>query len=218
MSTAARVLNNLAAKDASLLPRYQSDRSGELFARLVAVEQNLAASKNKSLPIEARFANYGDYLKSASQIAKLYFAAFVAKKLEGSEIVEFMGAVLRMEVIGWPLVDEYFLTLDESQPSGRDARTAEKTQLKQGLATAIASVFQSLTEKENYRPSERLRLLAYLQDSLPPLLPRLSPAARQEIVVRSEAMSRDPDLEELRPGLERLHKKVRDAVEHLSAP
>jgi hypothetical protein len=138
MTAAAKVLTTLAEKDPGLLPRYQSERSGEVFARLVAVEQNLAVSKNKTLPVGPRIDNYADYLKSANKIAKLYASAFIARKLEGAEMIEFLGALLRIEVIAWPLVDEYFLSLDKKD-GGRKDRMAEREQMKQGLAGMVAS-------------------------------------------------------------------------------
>ena len=97
-------------------------------------------------------------------------------------------------------------------------RLAEQTQMIQGLASATASAFQSLTEKENYRSFKRLRLLAHLQESLSSLLCRLSRASRQVILVRLETMSRDPDLKGLRPGFVRLQEIVRNVLEKLKNP
>src|SRR5262245_66468073 len=61
MAAAARALSAVAEKDPRSLPRYQSERSGPLFARITAAD-NLDRFKDPSLPLDQRFPQSNDFL------------------------------------------------------------------------------------------------------------------------------------------------------------
>jgi len=68
---AAIVLTRLGTADPQRLPRYQSPRSGELFARLTATD-HFAAFNDKSVPIETRMPNALKQLQSIQQFTRVY--------------------------------------------------------------------------------------------------------------------------------------------------
>jgi hypothetical protein len=211
MATAAQVLTDLVANDVSQLPRYESPRSGKVFARLIAAEENLGVSRNKTLPLESRGANAGRYMLCANQVSKLYLGAFQRGKIGGRESIECVGAQLRTVMNMYAFMDEFLPTLDKSDPTYK-TRLAGVDQMKQGLATTFAGCLQTLTERPLYQTVDLLRLLECMQETWPKLFHRLSAPARQEILVRLERTLSDPGMEELHSGVRRLQEKLQDAT------
>src|SRR5688500_15643215 len=95
MSAAAPKRQELEASDAGKLPRYQSPRSGRMFARLVA-QSNLKFFQARSLPLESRLPQALEYGESSSVILKTYLAAFLAGKVSGDDLIELLGGQLRL--------------------------------------------------------------------------------------------------------------------------
>jgi hypothetical protein len=93
LMAAATALQALATTHPEQLPRFQSAKSGSVFARLVARE-NLNSYRARSVPLEARLPVAIQHLESTNAIFKLYFSAFLAKKVEDAEIIELYGALL----------------------------------------------------------------------------------------------------------------------------
>ena len=52
--------------------------------------------------------------------------------------------------------------------------------MKFGLAGLVAGGLQTLTERESYRKGELIRLVGYMQESFPLIVPQLPPGARRE--------------------------------------
>ncbi|MBM4043452.1 MAG: hypothetical protein FJ290_33615, partial [Planctomycetes bacterium] len=98
MARAANVLSALAAKNPGQLPRYRGERSGAVFARIIA-DDNLEFFRNRSLPLEARMPDALVYMERSNAIGKLYVAAFGKRAVTGSEVVELSGALLRFSVV-----------------------------------------------------------------------------------------------------------------------
>jgi hypothetical protein len=215
MANAAKILESLAQKGYRQLPRYKSERSGEIFARMTSA-QNLDLFKNRTLLLDARFPQAADYLQASNQISKLYLTGFLKKEVRDSEIMEWMGSQFRMTVIMLDLVDEFLPSIKKDDPSF-EARMQGLDQMKRGLASVVAGGLQTLTESESYRPSERIRLIGYMEETFPAIVPQLPPASRQETLLRLEKMKVDLALKELQPGLETLHSKVKASVENGAA-
>lgn len=216
MGRAAMVLESLAEKDPRQLPRYHSRQSGEVFARMTAA-QNLELLRNRSLPVEARLPEALDLVDASNRVMKLYLATFVRKVTGDSEMVELMGAQLRSTVVILELVDEFLPTLDKNDPSYQ-VRMSGLKQMRQGLATVVAGCLQTLTEKGAYRNSELVRLLDYMQETFPAVVPQLPPGSRMEIMVRLETMAKDPTLKEFAHTLQELYEKVRNSENKNRAP
>ena len=66
-SQAVRILKTITEKDARELPRYDSQNSGKLFAR-ISSRDNLAAMLNKNLPLNTRLPLVDGYLEGVKQI------------------------------------------------------------------------------------------------------------------------------------------------------
>jgi hypothetical protein len=202
MARAAQVFAGIAQTDAGHLPRYQSQRSGEAFARLTA-DDNLDLYRNRSLPLEQRLADASSYMQSSNQILKLYLAAFNQHAVGGSELVELAGVQLRVSVVMIELVNELLPTFDKDDPT-YPVRMDGLSQLRSGLASVVAGNLVTLTESHAYRTSELKRLAGYMEKTLPDLLPELPPGSRSESLIRLRSFLNDPKMQHLKPELEAL--------------
>jgi hypothetical protein len=216
MAKAEKVLTLLTQKGYRQLPRYKSERSGEMFARLTS-SQNLRLFKNRTLPLDARFPQALRYYQASNQVSKLYLSGFLKKDVRDSELVEIMGSMFRSTVVIFDLVDEFLPTIKKDDPTYQ-VRMQGLDRMKGGLASIVAGGLLTLTEKEFYRRSELVRLVAYMQETFPRIVPRLPPGSRTETLLRLEKMQKDPALKDLQPGLRELYSKVKASVKKGSNP
>ena len=207
MARAADRLTAAGQADRARLPRYGSKRSGELFARLTA-SRNLDLYRNRTLPLMARLPDGLKYLESFNRLVKAYLSAFQDGAVGGDEIIELLGATMRVTTVLMGCVDEFVPTIPKDAPNYA-TRMAGLNQMKEGMASIVMGTLQTLSEKDEYRVDERLRLLGYMRESIPAILPRLLPGTRKEIAVRVKGMAKDADLKELQPALDDFSEAIR---------
>ena len=186
------------------------------FARLTS-PQNLDLFKNRTLPFDIRFPQALNYFQASNEVFKLYLAGFLKRDVRDSELVELMGSEFRSTMVMLELVDEFLPTIQKDDPQYQ-IRMQGLDQMKRGLASVVAGGLQTLTERESYRGSELLRLVGYMQETFPLIVPRLPPASRSETLLQLEQMQEDPALKDLQPALGQLHSKVKASVEKAAAP
>ncbi len=213
MLRAQVILAIVARRSYRQLPRYKSTRSGDVFARLTS-PQNLDPFKNRKVPLDARISQAQGYFQAVGQVLMLYGVGFLQKDVGDSEAVELMGFQFRVSVVLFELVDEILPTIKNVDPQYR-VRMEGLDQIKRGLASVVSSGLQMLTEREAYRGSELVRLVGYMQETFPLIVPRLLPEARTETLLQLEKMQKDPALKDLQPGLGELQSKVKAAVKRV---
>jgi hypothetical protein len=202
MAKAASVLASVAQKEPGQLPRYQSHRSGILFARITA-DENLGLYRNRSLPVGQRITEALAYLESHNAIGKLYLKSYNQNATGDSELVEVYASLLRMWLTLMPLLDEFIATLDKSDPS-YSVRMGGLNKVRTGLATSVSAVVETLTERQSYRTSELKRLASNMTQTLPKLLPYVPDGTRTETMVRLRSLGSDPKMHDLNPELAEL--------------
>jgi hypothetical protein len=84
--------------------------------------------------------------------------------------------------------------------------------MKRGLASIVAGGLQTIKERESYRRSELVRLIGYMQETFPLIVPMLPPSVRVETLTRLEKLQTDPAMKDLQPDLRELHLKVKASV------
>jgi hypothetical protein len=206
MAKAEKVLASLAQAACQHLPRYQSKRSGAVFARITSAK-NLERFRKSNSPLDTRLSEVRDYIQAFNEINKLYGFAFLKKKVANGELVELMGAQFRSTVVAIELVNK--LHDDPRHAAGMQ----DFEGMKQGLASIVAGGLQALTDHESYRRSELARLVGYMQETFPVIVPWLPPDARAEAMIRLEKLHEDPALRELQPRLKELRSQVKASVE-----
>lgn len=210
LARAAAALTRIAQTDASRLPRYRSDRSGKAFARLTA-DENLDIYRDPSLPLDQRFPEALTYIQSTNELLKLYLAALNQGAVGGGELVEFLGAQLRASVVMLGLVDEFLPTLDKEDPT-YPVRMAGLQRMKSGLSSVVAGGLQTLSESNAYRTADLKRLVGYMEDTFPEILPKIGELSRTETLIRVRTLRDDPRMKHLRPELDALASTVEESV------
>ena len=206
MQAAANALEALAAKGGAQLPRYQSDRSGELFDRMTHAE-NLEMLGNKGLPIDLRMQHGVIFLQAQNQVFKMYLNDLLTGKTGGAEMVELFGATLRTTAATLPLVKEFLATLDKNDPT-YPTRINGLRQMRRGFANVIGGALQSLTESETFTVAERRKLLGYIRVATPSIVPDLPDGSRKELVLKANGFTKNPALQNLQPELNELAKEI----------
>ena len=115
MAKVSAVLREIAQKNASHLPRRDSRQSGEVFARITA-DENLILYRNRSLPIEMRLPEASTYMHSSNELFMLYLSAYARQAVGDAELLELMGAQLRLMVVMVQLMDEFFAHARQKRP------------------------------------------------------------------------------------------------------
>ena len=210
MVKAHEVLSKLADTGFRQLPGYKSERSGKVFARMTS-PQNLDLFRNRSLPLKARFPQALNHFQASGQFLKLYVSAFVEKETRDCEIVELMGAVFRSTMVMLELVDEFLPTLDKEDPS-YEVRLEGLEQMRRGLASVVSGGLLTLTERSSYSSTELARLVGYMQETFPLIVPQLPPGARSETMIQLKKLQGDSAMKDLQPLLEKLRGQVENSL------
>jgi hypothetical protein len=182
-----------------------------MFARLTSAE-NLALFRNRTLPLEVRFPGALQWYQAQYQTLVIYLSGLVKNQVRDSEMVELMGSVLRSTVVLLELVDEFLPIIRKDDPT-YETRMRGLDTMKRGLSAIVAGSLQMLTERDNYRDGELARLVGYMLETFPVMVPQLPSASRYETEIRLEKMQDNAALKELQPGLRELHLKVKAALQ-----
>ncbi len=206
MTRAANALSAITQADAGKLPRLESPRSGLLFARMTS-EENLDLLRNQSLPIDQRLPDALTFMQGSSAILKLYLASFHKDGTGSTELIEIYGAQLQLWVVITEILNAFIPTLNKNDLT-YEVRMQGLEKFREGLEMAVAGTLQTLTERTGYSTAELKRLLGFMQQTYPDLLPVLPPGSRQEAIVRLQSFGKDPAMADLNPELARLADQV----------
>ena len=199
MTQAAVALETLGSEDPNFLPRSISSRSAPIFRKIIATD-NLALFQVPNVSLNDRAADAFEYHEALARIFAVYHSAFRGAGRGDSELIELMGAQLRLAELVLDLNAQYVATLNP-----HDSRYGDRTEgaetVRIGAVTIIRGSLRTLSERDVYRSSERARLVTLLRETLPELLRRIDPQLREEILKLIDQLAADPALEELQPGL-----------------
>lgn len=204
---AAAGLVALGQAEPTRLPRLGSKRSGVVFDRLLRLDA-LGVATDRSVPPGQRMGTVLGVQKAASQLLKLYLAAFGKGAVAGADVVELMGAVLRTAVaIAVPL-DEFIATLDKNDGTYA-TRMKGLSQMKKGLGEMAEGTLISLSERNVFQKDDLVRLLAYIDETFPPLMSRMQPETQKSTLARIESLLRSPAMKDLAPKLGPIYAKLK---------
>jgi hypothetical protein len=141
----AKIFGTFTAAQYRDLPRYESQRSGKVFARITS-PRNIEILEDPTWPLKMRLEQALGYIQGNKQLLKVYMSALANKDVGGTELVELMGSHLRMTVTLLKLVDEFVPTLDKNDPT-YPVRMQGLEQMKQGLAARLDIPFSHAAGK-----------------------------------------------------------------------
>lgn len=189
------------------LPRYQSERSGEVFARITS-PQNLEMIVDPGYSFGTRARHAALIFESHAGILRLYTDGFPQNQVRDSELVELFGSGLRQMVATLKILEHSMPMIDKGDPTS-ESRMNQVNRSKETVAHFVMTTIFTLREVDDFRVGERLRLIGHMRETLPVIVPQLSPSSRAEAMQTLEAMQSDPKLKDLQPQLGELTAKLK---------
>jgi len=178
-----------------------------MFDRIVST-QNLAGLSDTTFPLSVRLSAALNTWNGLMLISKAYVKGCIEKKVGSANLVELMGARLRVCKATTQLLDE----LIASKPAIDPARAAAIEQLKSIMAITVASALTTLNNGEDYSVSSRARLTDYCRETLPAIVPHLSTPSQKEALHRLETLAHASQTEKFQPSVVQLRDDVRRAI------
>lgn len=211
MSRAAKVLTEIANRDARELPRHQSPKSGQVFARITA-DDNLDGLRKKSFPVTIRTGFALQFLHAAASIGKLYGTLAVEEGAASEETTELIGLTLRIATVLKGLSDEVLPTLDKNDPTSA-ARLKGLTQLTTALGPVLQGALNQALASKKLKPETRTRMLKYMEQTLPDLVKVIPPKAREEVLAKLKSLSERPEFAEHQQDIMPLLDKISQTLQ-----
>ena len=211
MSRAAKVLTEVANRDPRELPRYESSKSGKVFARITS-DENLDSIRKKSFPVSVRTGLALQYLHAVTSIGKLYGTAAIEQQAGSDETTEILGLTLRIAVVLKELSDEVLPTLDKSDPT-YSVRAKGLKQMTAGLGPVLQGLMNQALANKKWKPETRSRMLKYLDKTLPELVKVLPPKVREELRAKLKTLSERPEFAEHQQDFQPLLEKISQTLE-----
>jgi hypothetical protein len=180
-------------------------------------EENLDLLRNQSLPIDQRLPDALMFMQGSSAILKLYLASFHKDGTGSTELIEIYGAQLRLWVVISQILDAFIPTLDKNDRT-YEVRMQGLEKFREGLEMAVAGTLQTLTERAAYNTAELKRLLGFMQQTYPVLLPGLPQGTRQEAIDRLQSFRKNPAMADLNAVLTTLVDQVEPLRERSLVP
>jgi hypothetical protein len=205
---AKAALERLAKTDPEKLPRFESSRSGKLFARM-AMKEDSYPFQDESLSLETRMPDSLLMMDSLKGIAYVYAVGSQHGKYS-NEVIELSGSELKIMTIVIKMVNEFIPRLDKNDPT-YPVRMNGVQKMKNGLMIMAEGSIQMLSEREAYRKSELQRLLKYMQETFPAILSAISPEAFEQTLDKLTILANDPKMNDLKPEIDELVKTIEQA-------
>src|SRR5262249_44903021 len=100
---------------------------------------------------------------------------------------------------------------DRKDPAA-ETRIQKFTKMRHRLDDIVTGGLVTLTERQAYRAPALARLVGYMRETFPVIVPQMPPAAQAGGVARADAVCDDAAQEDLRPALRELRITVKGAV------
>jgi hypothetical protein len=171
------VLKKIAANDPTQLPRFESAKSGEVFAHMIS-QKNLDAFTNKATPVDNRF-EMAEHVDGYVGMFNLYAAELKPEHTFDIESLELGGLILRVEVAAVTVTPE-FLDAHAERKNLKSVQDGLK-EMRGGYAQSAGGVAELLVAHDSVRPSQAVRFIGELKGYLPSLVAALEPDAQKKL-------------------------------------
>jgi hypothetical protein len=203
-------LRALTTTKPASLPRYASERSGKIFARMTSSD-NLAVLRNPLAPVSIRLPAALLYMHELNGIYQLYVTALQNRTVTGEDLVKLHGARLRACRVLLELAGEYSPTLATSDPKYQ-TRIEGIEAMRSATSDVMLAAVRALSDPLVYGLPARKRLVGSCRETFPAIAPRLAVASRDELVLELKAAAARPNLSNLLPELGMLQLDVTRTV------
>jgi hypothetical protein len=178
----AASVQTMAAEAPRTLPRFDSEASGRVMARLVS-EANYVSLRDRTLPASARMTRAVQFTVAVALMTQAYITASNAGF--GSfdrEIVELLALNLRLHTVTWEVFDELYGAMTEEQ---RTALAPTLDRMRGGTSAITSHLLLCFTDEATYRVPELRRLAQLVAPTMPQLVGRLSEEGQAELRARA---------------------------------
>ena len=162
---------------------------------------------NENLPLNTRFPLVLGYLEGVKQTMLTYFEPSSRGVMLDAEAAEMMGLMLELAQATMVMANEFMASIPQDDPK-LSVRQEGFVRMKDGLITTFDGAIISLGETSFYRLQNRLKLCAYLQETLPPMLHEFPATVQSEIPLRIKRMRDGESDEDMKNALSGLYRAV----------
>lgn len=189
---AVNVLTQLEAEDPTLLPRYHSETSGDVFARLIDPDNASFLGKD-TLAIEMRVGVALEMQVEVKNLLFLYLRPASNNVVFDDELAELLGYLVASSADLADAMTIFMASLPPDDPN-REIRLQGLERMRTGFAEMAAGILTSIAERDTYRLSARRRFAFHARATLPRLAEHYTDLQRQEVIGRLTALAREePD-------------------------
>ena len=157
------------------LPRFESERSGALFNRMVSAE-NLKFLSDTAITPEKKMQLATDLMTHSVALLQNYLAN---RSLYNREVVESLGLVIRLNMVKLQAMQAYVGSLDKTDPKYQKLAD-ELHVLREGLSEFVRIALNPVEDWRTNPTSCRIRMCDILMDILPEMLMAASPEIQGE--------------------------------------
>jgi hypothetical protein len=201
---ACKVLDDLARKDPTKLPRYHSGTSGAVFDRMVAPD-NLPSLSNHSTGAE-RMGVARDIMGGVVPAFTAYAKVSQAQATFDAEELKLGLFLLRGETCA-ALISADMLKSDPKIAQDQK-RMGGIAKIKEGLAQSACGLIIVLTDHDSIRDAEALRAIGELKQVLGKAYPLLDSAGRKDIMEKLTGAIKAESVPARKAALQDLHKAL----------
>jgi hypothetical protein len=213
--SALLVLQELANEGDQYLPRYQSERSGAVFARLTS-PQNLDWYRDSTAPLQLRLERTGQHVQAVVQFTDLYRRLAKLDASRRPEVVEWMGALFRAFALYLEILDEAILEAFEEGEVDSVRRQALET-ARRRPAAFYSSVLEILLVSGEHDGEEIRGILRHMQETFPGMAARLPESVVTDTLSRLGQLLEGDQHDYVRVELEELRHRIQVALDRRSA-
>jgi hypothetical protein len=208
MQSATETLELIAADNPAQLPRLNSKRSGEMFARFIATE-NYEHLRSSADPILGRMRQLDEYVACVIKMAQTYIKTTKQQNFAADEVVELDGVRLRMVKLALELFDHFFATLSLTQQNSTSGQNGVD-RIRRNLRDTTQIMMDTLGDND-YGIAPRLKLVSLCREAFPLIFSHMLAFSQQRVI---DELMNDPALSAMSPQL----KLLRDDLQATTRP
>lgn len=206
LMTASGVLSDVGLADPAQLPRFESARSGAIFARLID-PQNYAVLDAPGLGAEERMAHATGILSAFRTLAYIYLHAISEGVDLDREMAELTGFGLEVVWRSFRLLDALAAGMSKNDPDFAQ-RVEGIVTFKSGLNEIVGGSVGSLGQREVFGTQARRQLARHLQRLLPRIVVFLPPVQRTDTQMLLQTLGREEGDENVRALIAQIRREL----------
>lgn len=203
----------LLQEPARALPRFESKRSGTMFARIIATENLFPAGGYQTIldrgaeATQAAFTRLGEYIEPLTKLKEYYLQKGDGKQQFGPEVVRISFFMMQSARAIVDLTESFISTLPEQKRTA-SSTVASKNRLREGLRQMVVSNLELLGQEESYDDADLEFLANGLRQEIPAIAGYFNAAQVKSIRLQIATFSDKHRSRTVRETLQRLNDQM----------